>query len=64
MADHAPRFARAVLVLGVTPFAIATWSSAVTPLIAVLTLAVGAAAMREHGQAPATRIGGQSDARR
>ena len=41
----APRRAGVLLVVGAVPFAVATWWSAVTPLLALVTLGVGAGAI-------------------
>jgi hypothetical protein len=59
MAPRSRRAAGALLVAGALPFAVATWWSVVTPLIAVLALALGTgstfATMRPWPFPPATR---------
>ncbi len=48
-ARHAPRPASAVLVLGAVPFAVATWWSVVTPLLALLALGIGRGVVARAG---------------
>ncbi len=59
-APQSPPVAYALLLAGALPFAAATWWSVVTPVIAVLILAIGAGVIR-HGirpQPPRTRLSG------
>jgi len=45
-ARHSARLARTLLVVGALPFAVLTWWSVVTPLAALLVLAIGLPALR------------------
>jgi hypothetical protein len=53
-ANHSPRRAYLLLTLGALPFALATWWSVVTPLTALLVVAIGVRALRPS---PPTRDG-------
>lgn len=48
VAPHSHRAARILLVVGALPFALLTWWSAVTPLIAIVTLEIGHRVVRRE----------------
>ena len=48
-APHGHRTAYALLLVGAVPFAVATWWSVVTPLVALLALAIGRGVIRRAG---------------